>query len=61
MHRGEPYHRLMTASQRDLRIRSIFLRSVLDLLAPCRRILDFGAGTGIDAKMYAAAGHTAWV
>ena len=61
MHTGDTYHRSITASPRDRRTRDSFLRAVLELLPPGGRILDFGAGTGLDAKTYAAAGHTAWV
>ncbi|SRR5579859_213700 len=61
MHRGEQYHRFISASPRDRRTRDRFLRMALGLVAPGSRILDFGAGTGIDARRYAAAGHVAWV
>ena len=57
MQTGEPYHHSITASPRDRRTRDSFLRAVLNALPPERRILDFGAGTGLDAKVYAAAGH----
>jgi SAM-dependent methyltransferase len=57
---GERYHRIMSADPRDLRTRGRFVGLVLDRLAPGGRILDFGAGTGIDAKIYAAAGHEVW-
>jgi len=58
---GEHYHRSITASARDRRSRDRFVRLALSLLPPRQRILDFGAGTGIDARTYAAAGHTALV
>ena len=58
---GEPYHRSISANPRDQRTRDRFLRLALGLLPPGQRILDFGAGTGLDAKAYAAAGHTVWV
>jgi SAM-dependent methyltransferase len=55
---GEDYHLNMSVRSRDQGTRERFQRRVLGLLPPGRRILDFGAGTGIDAKVYAAAGHT---
>lgn len=58
---GEHYHRSITASDRDRRSRDRFVRLALSLLPPRQRVLDFGAGTGIDAKTYAAAGHIALV
>lgn len=57
---GEPYHRSISANPGDRRARGRFLRLALGLLAPGQRILDFGAGTGLDAKVYAGAGHTVW-
>ena len=57
---GEPYHRRISANPGDRRTRERFLRLALGLLAPGQRLLDFGAGTGLDAKAYAAAGHTVW-
>jgi SAM-dependent methyltransferase len=61
MRTGEQYHQSMTASPRDRRTRDRFLQLALGLLRPGDRILDFGAGTGIDATAYAAAGHATWV
>jgi SAM-dependent methyltransferase len=53
MHQGRTYHEFMLASPRDLRVRSRFQRLVCRF-TPCHgTILDFGAGTGIDAKAYA--------
>lgn len=57
---GERYHRSISANPRDQQTRARFVRLALGLLPPGQRILDFGAGTGIDAKAYAAAGHTVW-
>jgi ubiquinone/menaquinone biosynthesis C-methylase UbiE len=53
MHRGSVYHDLMLASARDLKVRERFQRLVCRLAPPGGTILDFGAGTGIDAKVYA--------
>jgi SAM-dependent methyltransferase len=61
MHTGEQYHNFMLASERDRAVRSRFQRMALDLLDKDARILDFGAGTGIDAKAYAAHGHPTFV
>jgi SAM-dependent methyltransferase len=57
---GERYHQDILARPRDQRTRERFQRLALGLLPPGSRILDFGAGTGIDAKAYAAAGHIVW-
>jgi SAM-dependent methyltransferase len=40
------------------RHRRCFWHAVAPLLPPHARLLDFGAGTGLDAEHYAAAGHT---
>lgn len=61
MHTGEQYHQFMLASQRDQETRGRFQKMALDLLPADADILDFGAGTGIDAKFYAAHGHTTFV
>lgn len=58
VHTGEQYHEFMLASRRDREVRDRFRRMALDLLPAGADILDFGAGTGIDAKVYAANGHT---
>lgn len=47
----------MLASPRDRLVRDRFQKLALDLLPAGAAVLDFGAGTGIDAKTYAAAGH----
>jgi SAM-dependent methyltransferase len=57
MHTGEHYHKFMLTSQRDRWVRERFQNMVLDLLPKAADVLDFGAGTGIDAKDYAARGH----
>ncbi len=51
----------MLRSRRDRRVRDSFQRMALHLLPPEAGILDFGAGTGIDAKVYAANGHPTFV
>src|SRR5207249_4693580 len=56
MHSGKAYHELMLASARDRKVRRRFQRDALGLLPPQAAILDFGAGTGLDAKVYAASG-----
>lgn len=61
MHTGEQYHRFILASQRDRAVRDRFLKMALDLLPIAADVLDFGAGTGIDAKAYAANGHPTYV
>lgn len=61
MHTGEQYHELFLSSKRDLAVRDTFQRMTLNLLANGADVLDFGAGTGIDAKAYAAKGHRTFV
>ncbi|HTV85277.1 MAG TPA: methyltransferase domain-containing protein [Dyella sp.] len=61
MHTGEQYHAVMLASRRDSRVRDRFQRIALNLLGDGGGVLDFGAGTGIDAKTYAAHGHPTFV
>jgi len=61
MHTGEPYHAVMLASPRDRAVRDRFQKMVLSLLSEGGDVLDFGAGTGIDAKTYAACGHRTFV
>lgn len=61
MHTGEQYHQVMLASPRDRLVRDRFQKLALDLLPAGASVLDFGAGTGIDAKVYAAAGHPTFV
>ena len=56
MHRGKAYHDYMLASTRDLRVRQGFQRLACRFTPSGGTILDFGAGTGIDAKTYAALG-----
>lgn len=61
MHTGEQYHEFMLASPRDRAVRERFQKMALDLLPTGADVLDFGAGTGIDAKAYAANGHPTFV
>jgi SAM-dependent methyltransferase len=61
MHTGAQYHAFMLTSSRDLRVRDRFQKMALDLLPEGAAVLDFGAGTGIDAKAYAASGHPTFV
>ena len=61
MHTGEQYHEFMLRSQRDRKVRDRFRSIALDLLPAGADILDFGAGTGIDARFYAANGHPTFV
>ena len=49
------------ASQRDRLVRDRFQKIALELLPDGADVLDFGAGTGIDAKTYAANGHLTFV
>ncbi|MFC4764708.1 class I SAM-dependent methyltransferase [Dyella koreensis] len=61
MHTGEQYHQFILASPRDRAVRDRFQKLALDLLPEGADVLDFGAGTGIDAKTYAANGHPTFV
>ncbi len=61
MHTGNQYHEFMLASPQDQAVRDRFQRLALDLLPAGAALLDFGAGTGIDAKAYAAKGHPTFV
>jgi SAM-dependent methyltransferase len=61
VHTGEQYHEFMLASRRDRQVRENFRNLALGLLPAGAELLDFGAGTGIDAKVYAASGHRTFV
>lgn len=61
MHTGEQYHQFMLSSPRDQQVRDRFQKLALELLPAGAEVLDFGAGTGIDAKTYAASGHPTFV
>ena len=61
MYSGEQYHQQFLSSPRDRAVRGRFQQTLLDLLPTGADLLDFGAGTGIDAKDYAARGHRTYV
>jgi SAM-dependent methyltransferase len=61
VHTGEQYHHVMLASPRDRAVRDRFQKMALALLPAAADVLDFGAGTGIDARAYAASGHRTFV
>lgn len=61
MHTGAQYHQFIQASQRDRVVRDRFQQIALNLFVKGAGVLDFGAGTGIDAKTYAAHGHQTFV
>jgi len=61
VHTGAQYHELIQASRRARRTRARFQELALELLPARADVLDFGAGTGIDAKAYSARGHRTFV
>lgn len=61
VHTGQQYHEIILASRRDRRVRDMFQEMALALMPAGAEVLDFGAGTGIDAKVYAAHGHQTFV
>ncbi|RUL74556.1 methyltransferase domain-containing protein [Dyella choica] len=61
MHSGAQYHQFILNSPRDRVVRNRFQRLALKLLPEGADVLDFGAGTGIDAKAFAAKGHRTFV
>jgi SAM-dependent methyltransferase len=61
MHTGEQYHQFFLSSRRDLAVRDRFQQAVLGRVAKGAELLDFGAGTGIDAKAYASNHHRTYV
>jgi len=60
-HCGKAYHEFMLGSPRDQRARERFQRLVFQVMPSHGTILDFGAGTGIDAAQYAAKGFNVLV
>lgn len=61
MHTGEQYHQYFLTSRRDVVVRSRFQRMTMELLPHGADVLDFGAGTGIDARTYASHGYRTYV
>ncbi|HKU19283.1 MAG TPA: methyltransferase domain-containing protein [Candidatus Saccharimonadales bacterium] len=61
MHTGEQYHHVIQSSPRDRTVRNQFQKIALDLLPEGADVLDFGAGTGIDARVFATQGHRTFV
>jgi SAM-dependent methyltransferase len=61
MHTGEQYHQFIQSSPRDQTVRYQFQKIALDLLPEGADVLDFGAGTGIDARVFATKGHRTFV
>ncbi|HEX2790793.1 MAG TPA: methyltransferase domain-containing protein [Steroidobacteraceae bacterium] len=55
---GAEYEQAITASDSDRRARSAFQDLVSSIAAPGAALFDFGAGTGIDARVYAERGYT---
>src|SRR5579863_8954814 len=55
---GADYDRAITALESDRRARAAFQQLVARIAAPHAALYDFGAGTGIDARVYAERGHT---
>ena len=61
MHTGAQYHQVILSSTRDRMVRDRFQKMALGLLPEAADVLDFGAGTGIDAKVFAGKGHRTFV
>jgi hypothetical protein len=61
MHTGQQYHDVIQRSGGDRRARAQFQRMALTRLPAGADILDFGAGTGLDAKVFATHGHRTFV
>ena len=55
---GAEYVRQITALESDRRAREAFLDLVLKIAPSGAALFDFGAGTGIDARFYAAHGRS---
>lgn len=56
-HSGKAYHEYMLGSPHDQKARERFQQLVFRAMPSKGTILDFGAGTGIDARCYAAHGY----
>jgi SAM-dependent methyltransferase len=56
-HTGDAYTQEILRNRADRLARTAFQGCVTSLVAPGATIFDFGAGTGIDARVYAARGH----
>lgn len=56
-HTGDAYTEEILVRRADRLARSAFQRCVSSLIEPGATIFDFGAGTGIDARSYAARGY----
>ena len=54
---GAEYVQQITALESDRRARAAFLELALKVARPGAALLDFGAGTGMDARFYAAHGY----
>lgn len=54
---GAEYVQQITALQSDRRARAAFLDLALEVARPGAALLDFGAGTGMDARFYAGHGY----
>ncbi len=54
---GADYVRALTRRPADLRARAAFRQLALELAPPGARILEFGAGPGLDAHFYAERGR----
>src|ERR1700689_3622638 len=55
---GAEYIRQITALESDRLARSAFQSLVLRLVAPGSALFDFGAGTGMDARVFAEQGYS---
>src|SRR5580692_6878217 len=55
---GEAYFRAITEKASDRRARAAFQQLVMRIARPGARLFDFGAGPGIDARLYAEHGFS---
>jgi SAM-dependent methyltransferase len=58
MRAGAEYSRQITALESDRLARSAFQSLVLRLVPPGSALFDFGAGTGMDARLFAERGYS---